>query len=102
MIDIMEDRSGLAALIEMIPKTDHLLIENVAVRHDLQCQGLASFLLAHAEETARRLNLPELRLYTNAAFAENIAFYPRRGYAETGRAPLPGGGTMVHFAKPVS
>jgi ribosomal protein S18 acetylase RimI-like enzyme len=43
-------------------------------------------LLAFAEEEARRCGLPEIRLYTNEAMTENIAYYPRRGYTETHRA----------------
>lgn len=101
-IVLMEDESGIAALIEMIPQDGHLVVENVAVREDLQRRGLAALLLRHAEHTARELGLPEVRLYTNAAFAENVAFYPRRGYVETARTALPDGGVMVHFAKLVS
>lgn len=101
-IDVLEDADGLTALIEIIPMEDHLLIENLAVRDDQQGKGLGSKLLAHAERLAVAAGKPELRLYTNAAFAENIAYYPRRGYRETGRTPLPDGGVMVHFAKAVS
>jgi N-acetylglutamate synthase-like GNAT family acetyltransferase len=101
-IDLMEDRTGLIALIETIPYPDHLLIENIAVRADRQGEGLGSRLITHAEALARMNRLPEIRLYTNAAFASDLAFYAARGFMETGRTPLPDGGTMVHFAKPVS
>ena len=101
-IDILEDDAGLAAAIEMSPAADHLLIENIAVREDRQGLGLGSALLAHAEVLARAHGLAELRLYTNAAFASNVTFYRARGFTESGRTPLPDGGTTVHFAKPVS
>jgi hypothetical protein len=38
-------------------------------------------LLAHAEALASGLGLGELRLYTNAAMAENLRLYPQLGYA---------------------
>ncbi len=86
----------------MIPKTDHLLIENIAVSENWQNHGLGSALLAHAATVARQLGVSELRLYTNAAFDENLIFYSHKGFVETGRERLPDGGVMVYFAKPVS
>ena len=101
-VDVIEDATGLLAFIEMIPEPSNLLIENIAVREDQQGRGLGSLLLLHAEGVAKSRGLAELRLYTNAAFASNLAFYAHRGYGETARTPLSGGGTMVHFAKTVS
>jgi hypothetical protein len=48
----------------------------------------------------RRLRLPEIRLYTNEAMTENLAYYPRRGYTETHRA-AEDGFNRVFFRKPV-
>ncbi len=101
-IDVVDDAMGLLAVIEMIPEPGFLLIENVAVRVDRQGEGLAAGLLDHAAAVARQHGFPELRLYTNAAFASNVTYYAKRGFVETGRTPLPDGGTMVHFTKPVS
>lgn len=67
------------------PRSDHLFIENVAVRPDLQGSGLGSRLLAYAEEQARFLGLSELRLYTHERMTENLAYYPKRGYEEVAR-----------------
>jgi GNAT superfamily N-acetyltransferase len=85
-IDVLEDDTGLIALIEMIPLPDHLLIENVAVRADRQGRGLGSLLVDHAEAIARDNGLMELRLYTNVAFASNLIFYTARSFVETGRS----------------
>ncbi|MBN9613534.1 MAG: GNAT family N-acetyltransferase [Actinobacteria bacterium] len=67
------------------PHPDHLLVENVAVSPDAQGLGIGAQLLDRAEREARGLGLTELRLYTNAKMTENLAYYPRRGYVETGR-----------------
>lgn len=80
------------------PRSDHLLIENVAVRADGRGLGVGSRLLRRAEDEARRLGLPELRLYTNAKMTENLAYYPRRGFAETHRA-VEDGFERVFFTK---
>jgi len=55
-------------------------------------------LLAFAETSAREAGISTLRLYTNAAMTENLAFYPRLGYTETGRRTDSGFG-RVFFAK---
>jgi ribosomal protein S18 acetylase RimI-like enzyme len=79
------DRHGVAGVTVLICATDHLLIENVAVHPACQRQGIGRTLLAFAEAHAEALGLPELRLYTNAGMTENLRFYPRLGYTETGR-----------------
>ena len=47
----------LAALVETIPKTNHLLIENVAVSPAFQGRGYGRKLMAYAEELAVRLGI---------------------------------------------
>ena len=98
-IDLMEEASGLVALIEMALEPDHLLIVNLAVSPDAQGQGLGSMLLQHAEHIARELGRPELRLYTNRLMAPNIALYARRGYAVDREEPYAEGGVTVHMSK---
>lgn len=68
------------------PHPDHLLIENLAVDPGAQGTGVGAALLAEAEREARRLDVPSIRLYTNAAMTEAIAYYPRHGFVETHRA----------------
>jgi ribosomal protein S18 acetylase RimI-like enzyme len=80
IIDLLRVDGAAAALIEMAPSADHLLIVNIAVAPNHQGRGHGRALMAHAEEVARTLNLSEMRLYTNALFAENIRLYSRLGY----------------------
>ena len=51
-------------------------------------------------EHARGLGLGEVRLYTNEAMTENIAYYTRHGYAEIRRHEQDGF-RRVFFRKPV-
>lgn len=97
LVDVA-DEGGLVALIDMVPDVDHLLIENVAVHPDHQGRGVGRRLMDHAERVAAGLGLAEIRLYTNAAFGRNLAFYQSLGYVETDRRPFRGGFT-VYFAK---
>ena len=50
--DLLYAGGRLAALIETIRETDHLLIENVAVSPSFQGRGFGRILMAHAEEIA--------------------------------------------------
>ena len=57
-IDLLYLDGTLAALIEMIPGSDHLLIENVAVAPAFQGRGSGRNLMAHAEQVARIVGAP--------------------------------------------
>ncbi|WP_329085595.1 GNAT family N-acetyltransferase [Actinomadura citrea] len=85
-------------LIVLIPEDGTLLIENVAVDPARHGQGVGRTLLAFAEDHARALSLPSLRLYTNEMMTPNIALYERLGYQETTREDI-GGRNVVHMAK---
>jgi GNAT superfamily N-acetyltransferase len=80
----------VAAFIILISRPGYLLLENVAVLPAAQGRGIGARLLALAEDRARALHVPEIRLYTNAAMTENLAYYPRHGYSETHRAQQDG------------
>jgi len=99
VIDILEDGGTPAALIEMKPEPDHLLIVNIAVHPDRHGQGIGSRLLRHAESVARGLRLAEMRLYTNAKMEPNIALYESRGYQVTSYEPAGSLGIVVHMSK---
>jgi GNAT superfamily N-acetyltransferase len=99
-IDLLYQDGELTGLIEMIPESGHLLIENVAVSPAQQSQGLGRRLMAHAEQVAASLGHSVIRLYTNKRFAENVRLYQRLGYGidreETGTT-----GVAVHMSKTI-
>ncbi|BCI50818.1 acetyltransferase [Mycolicibacterium litorale] len=78
------------ALLVTMPRADHLLLDTIAVSPAAQGGGYGTALLDRAEADARELGLPEIRLYTNVAMTENLTFYPRHGYVETGRGRADG------------
>jgi GNAT superfamily N-acetyltransferase len=90
-----------AGLIELIPATDHLLLESIAIDPAAQGTGLGRALMRRVEDQARARNLPQIRLYTNKAFAANVDFYLRLGYAIDREEPFMGGLT-VYFSKPAA
>ncbi len=83
-VALAQDR--IAGFVVLVPAPGHLLLENVAVSPADQGLGIGVLLLRRAEERARELGLREIRLYTNAAMTENLAYYPRHGYTPTHRA----------------
>ncbi len=82
---VIEADSEIAGVVVNQVHQDHLLIDTVAVDPSAQGHGYGALLLARAEDDARELGLPQVRLYTNQAMTENQTFYPRLGYVETAR-----------------
>ena len=79
-VEVLEGE-GLAGLVEVHLAPDHLWVESLCVRPDLQGQGIGARLLGRAESLARQAGLRNLRLLTNPAFTGNVAFYQRHGFA---------------------
>ena len=76
----------VTGLIVLIPETDYLLLDNIAVDPPAHGTGLGRTLMQFADTEARRRGYRELRLYTHQMMTENIALYSRTGWTETGRA----------------
>lgn len=70
----------------LIPESDAMLLDNVAITPAAQGLGLGRKMLEFAEQTASDRGYRRIRLYTNEAMTENIALYSRIGYSETHRA----------------
>jgi len=78
------------------PEPDCLYIGKLAIDPAHQGKGLGRRLLAAAEETARSLGLPALRLQTRIELTENHAAFAAWGFVETSRSAHPG------FSRPTS
>ena len=97
---VLSQDQVLVAVLELVAKPAHLLIENIAVLPGRQGSGIGRQLMLFAEEEAKRQGLDEIYLYTNERFTENIAIYSKLGYRETRREQRPGTGG-VHMSKPI-
>lgn len=101
LIDLLFVAGDLAALVEMIPQPDHILIENLAVSPDFQGGGHGRRLMGHVEEVAAERGLGTVRLYTNKLFATNLRFYAQLGYVVDGEEAFKGG-YLVHMSKRIT
>ena len=88
--DLLEQKGALLALIKTITRPDHLWIENLAVSPTHHGQGLGRRLLRHAEDVARSLGHPAIKLLTNREFAGNVEFYERAGFVVEREEPFKG------------
>jgi len=95
---VVDESHDPVVVLVTVAETDHVLVENVAVARSAQGRGLARRLLARAESAALRDGLTQVRLYTNAAMTENVAWYPHLGYTEVDRR-TDGGFDRVFFRK---
>ena len=85
-VNVFEESEGsIAAILVLLAKPDHLLLDNISVRRDRQGKGLGRQLIDFAAAEARRLGYRELRLYTHEKMTENIGLYTRLGFVETDR-----------------
>ncbi|GAA3349429.1 GNAT family N-acetyltransferase [Amorphoplanes nipponensis] len=97
---VVEDDGRISGMVQIARRAGHLEVETIAVAPDAQGRGIGARLLGFAEEQARAAGLPQIRLYTNEAMTENLAYYPRRGFQEVGRAEQDGY-RRVFFARAV-
>ncbi|HYO05081.1 MAG TPA: GNAT family N-acetyltransferase [Mycobacterium sp.] len=98
---VVEDGREVVGFLVTQAEADHLLVDSIAVAPTAQGGGHGGALLERAERDARELGLPEIRLCTNEAMMENLEFYPRRGFHETGRG-VQDGYHRVFFTKVLS
>ncbi len=82
---VWDEQGGIAGLLVLERRADHLWLDNIAVAPEAQGRGLGRRLVRFAVEQAQRLGLPELWLLTNAAMAGNLVLYPRLGFTEVAR-----------------
>lgn len=98
VVHVAEVAGDLVGLIVMWSKHDHFYVDNIATDPDAQGTGVGAALLRHADDIARSEAHDEIRLYTHVTMAENIRWYPRRGFVETHRA-TDNGYERVYFSR---
>ena len=90
VVSVLEEDAAIAGIIVLLPATNYLLLDNVAVSPTRQGLGLGRRLLAFAEAEALRRGYHEIRLYTHQTMVENQRLYKSIGYEETGRGTKAG------------
>lgn len=83
---VLEEGGDILGLVVLIPEDRTMLLDNVAVRPDVQGRKLGSRLIAFAEQQARAAGYDSIRLYTQELMTENRARYAHLGFVETHRA----------------
>src|SRR5579872_2510801 len=59
-VSVLEADGAITAIIVLLPQSDHLLLDNIAVAAEHQGKGLGRRLIAFADSEARRLGHPEV------------------------------------------
>lgn len=81
---VLDEGGSVVALAALEPGDGWVTLDNVAVHPERQGEGLGRRMIAFAAAEARRRGARELRLFTNALMAANLARYARLGFRETG------------------
>lgn len=86
LVHVLEESGEILGLVVLIPKERSMLLDNVAVRPQVQGRKLGSQLIAFAEQQARAAGYDSIRLYTQELMTDNRARYTHLGVVETHRA----------------
>lgn len=88
---LLAERAGeLVGCLFLQPRPHALYLGKLAVRPDLQGQGIGRRLVDTARAEAMARGLPALELQTRVELVENHAAFRRMGFVETGRTAHPG------------
>lgn len=87
---VVEDAGSVRAVLVLIDEPDALLLDNLAVDPGAQRGGHGRRLADFAEAEAVRRGYAEIKLYTHQTMTENVTYYAKRGYEETGRGEQAG------------
>lgn len=74
----------VTGFVVIVARQQSALIETVAVRVEMQGQGIGRALMQFAEDWLGAQNIPEVSLYTHVTMYENRRWYPLLGYRESG------------------
>jgi ribosomal protein S18 acetylase RimI-like enzyme len=92
------DEGGVQAYAVVVIGDDEPVLDNIAADPAVQGQRLGSKLLAYIEAYLREDGFNACTLYTNVHMTENIVWYTRAGFIETGRG-IQNGFERVFFRK---
>lgn len=82
-VAVQDDR--VVGVLVLWPRPGSVLVDTLAVDPAAQGSGVGIALLAHAASVATARDVHVLRLSTNVAMTDSLAWYLRHGFVETGR-----------------
>ena len=91
---VAESGNKIVGGLILIFDKDHVSLANIAVHTDFQGHGLGKGLMQFAEDEAINRGYKEIRLATHILLTENVAYYNKLGWTETGRDE-----TRIYFNK---
>lgn len=90
VILLAEEENELKGCVFLEQQDDSLYLGMLTVKPELQGKGLGSQLMKAAEQRARNLNCDKIKMSVITIREELIAYYQRKGYADSGeRKPFP-------------
>jgi N-acetylglutamate synthase-like GNAT family acetyltransferase len=95
---VLEEKSEIVAVLELMLKDDSLYIDTVAVKPAHQSRGIGKQLLNYSETRAGELGRNATTLFTNERYTALLEMYARHGYVETHRVHVQGT-DAVHLRK---
>lgn len=94
LVWVAETGSTIAGGAVLILKDGFALLANIAVDPQWSGKGIGRRLMEKVEAECRKRDICEIRLSTHVKIPENIRFYERLGWRESGRS-----GNKVHMSK---
>jgi len=84
-VSVIDEACRVAGIIVLLLKSDHPLVDSLAIIPERQRLGLGRRLLAFAEIEAVRRGFTEIRLYAHQTMVEAQRLYAVIGHEEIGR-----------------
>ncbi|GAB5449459.1 GNAT family N-acetyltransferase [Gymnodinialimonas sp.] len=84
-VGVSEDTLGIFKVMVLLDQGDTLLIDNMAVRPDMQGKGWGKRMLDSADMIASEAGFSRMRLYAHEKMQSNIDLYERHGFTITHR-----------------
>lgn len=82
LVYVLENESIIIGFLVLIPKSEALVLDNIAIHPKYQSKGYGKKLMSFAEETGRTMGFNEIHLYTNVKMVENLGIYRHLGWVE--------------------
>ena len=95
---VVLNKTTLIAFAVCYPRDGEFHLENIAVTPEYQANGVGRHLRGFIHQDARPRGFEAVSLYTNEKMVENLAWYKKLGYTETGRC-VEDGFSRVWFRK---